>query len=173
MVFNSISEVVERERQVLEFGLDERHGRLQVVTLGTGHTHRIALDGALHLELAALDGLLDLLAVFGADAVAHLHHLLDLVTADFFNLAHVEKTRVDAAFGELAAQHVVDLLELKIGVTVQDDFLVLEFDGRTRALEIEAGADLARDLIDRIFHFNEIGFKNGVKRRHAGGLAKR
>ncbi|MCY1546497.1 hypothetical protein D9M68_824970 [compost metagenome] len=146
---------------------------MQVVTLCPRHTHRVTLDGALHLELAAFDGLLDLLAVFGADAVAHLHHLLDLVATDLLDLAHIEETCVHAAFGQFAAQHVVNLLELEISVAVQDDFLVLELDGRARALEIKAGSDFARNLIDRIFHFDEIGFKNGVKRGHAGGLAKR
>ncbi|MCY1555944.1 hypothetical protein D9M68_926500 [compost metagenome] len=139
---------------------------MQVVALGAGHAHRVALDGALHLELAALDGLLDLLAVFGADAVLDLDDLLDLVAADLFHFAHVQKTRIDAAFGELAAQHVVDLLQLEVGIAVQDDFLVLELDRGARALEVEARADLARHLVHRVFHFHKVGFEYGVKRRH-------
>ena len=89
--------------------------------------------------------------------------------------------RCDPAVAQWAEQQapetlylsVISVLELELGIAVQDDFLVLELDGRARALEIRTCSDLARDLIDRIFHFNEIGFKNGVKRRHAGGLAKR
>ena len=33
----------------------QRHGRLQVVALGAGDAHRVALDGGLHLQLALLD----------------------------------------------------------------------------------------------------------------------
>eukprot|EP00611_Tribonema_gayanum_P005849 TRINITY_DN15072_c0_g3_i2.p2 TRINITY_DN15072_c0_g3~~TRINITY_DN15072_c0_g3_i2.p2 ORF type:complete len:191 (+),score=32.75 TRINITY_DN15072_c0_g3_i2:198-770(+) len=90
-VVHSIPEVVEREGQVLQFAADQRHRSLQVVALATGDAHGIALNGALHLQFAALDDLLDLLAVFGADAVAHLHHLLHLVATGFFHLADIEE----------------------------------------------------------------------------------
>ena len=48
----SVPEVIERQRQILELAADQRHRRLQVVALGAGDPHRIALNGALHLELA-------------------------------------------------------------------------------------------------------------------------
>ena len=69
----------------------------------------------LHLELAALDDLLDLLAVLGADAVAHLEHLLDLVAADLLDLAGVDEKRiVDVALGQLVLEDVVDLADLEV-----------------------------------------------------------
>src|SRR5574343_1749664 len=87
----SVPEVVEGQRQLGHFLAQERHGRLQIVALGTGDAHRIALDGGLHLHLGVLDDAGDLLGVFGGNALAHLDHLLDLVAADLFDLADVQK----------------------------------------------------------------------------------
>src|SRR5690606_17527841 len=51
----SVAEVVEGHRHVGHVLLDEGHGGLQVVALGTGDAHGVALDRGLHLELAVLD----------------------------------------------------------------------------------------------------------------------
>src|SRR2546427_226316 len=64
----SVAEVVEGQRVVGQVLADQGHGGLQVVALGAGDGDGVALDGGLHLELAVLDQLLQLLAQLGLDA---------------------------------------------------------------------------------------------------------
>src|SRR5664279_2453372 len=73
----SIAEVVERERLGGDFLANQRHRRLQVVALGAGDAHRVALDRGLHLELALLHRGLQLLRGLGTDATLDDDHLLD------------------------------------------------------------------------------------------------
>ena len=100
------------------------------------------------------------------NAVAHLADLLDLVAADFFDLADVQKAGVHTGFGELAAQDVVDLVDLKIAVANRGDFLVLELDRGRGALEVKPGADLFGRVFDGVFDLDQVRFQHGVKRRH-------
>ena len=112
---------------------------MQVVAFGACHPDGVALNGRLHFDLAALDNLLDLFGLLDFNAVAHLADLLDLVAADFFDLADVQKAGVHTGFGELAAQDVVDLVDLKIAVANRGDFLVLElYRGRGNSVNTEA-----------------------------------
>ena len=143
---------------------------MQVVALGAGHTHCVALNGGLHLELAFFDQLLDLLGQLGLDAVAHLDDLLDLVAPHFLHRALVQKAHVYIALGEFVAQDFLDLLKLKIRIAEQGDFLVLELDAGRGPLEVEARADLLGGVVDGIFHFDEIGFANRIKRWHVSFL---
>src|SRR5438105_1152525 len=146
----SVPEVVEGDRHVADLLADQRHGRLQVVALGARDAHRIALDGRLHFEFAVLDEAGDLFGLLAFDAAAHLEHLLDLVAADLLHVALVQETHIDAAFGELVGQDVLDLAELELRVAEQGDFLVLELERGGRALEIEARADLLRGVVHRV-----------------------
>ena len=70
------------EREVGDRLLDERDRVLQVVALGAGHAHGVALDRRLHLELAVLHQLDDLLRELLLDAGAHRDRLLHLVAGD-------------------------------------------------------------------------------------------
>jgi hypothetical protein len=143
---------------------DERHGRLQFVALGAGDTHHVALDRGLHLHLALLDEVLDLLRGIAVDAVLHDDQLLDLVAADLLDLGRaVEKADVDAALGELGDQHVHHLADLEVAVGPDRHFLLFQLDLGRRALEVEAGADFLGGLVDGVAHFDEIGFENGVE----------
>jgi hypothetical protein len=162
----SIPEIIEAQGQVGQRLLDQRHGGLQVVALGAGDAHGVALNGALDLEFAFFDGFLNFLAVFGGDAVAHGEDLLDFVTTDFLDLAGVEEAHVHTAFGQLVAHHIHDLFELEVGVAVQDDFFVFELYSGAGAFEVKAGANFARCLVDGVAHFNQVGFENGIKRGH-------
>src|SRR5437868_9818061 len=81
-----VAEVIKRQGHVRHVFLDQCHGRLQVVALGAGDAHRVALDRGLHLELAVLDQALDLLRGLGLDAVLDLDDLLDLVAADLLDI---------------------------------------------------------------------------------------
>ena len=119
----------------------------------------------MYLHLVALDELLDFLGLFGFDTIAHLGDLLDLVAADFFDLADVQKAHIDARFGQLVAQNVVNLLNLEIAIANQDDFLVffLQLDRSGRALEVKAGADFLGGVFYRVFDLDQVGFKNGIE----------
>ncbi len=129
------------------------------------------MDAGLHFDFAVFDEALDFFAVFLGDAFAHFDDLLDLVAADFLHVAHIQEAYIYAALGKLAAQKIVDLYELEIGVANESDLFVFEFDGGAGAFEIEAGADFFGGVFDRIFYFNQVGFANGIKTGH-GALAK-
>jgi hypothetical protein len=82
--------------------LQQRDRGLQVVALGAGDAHAVALDGGLHLQLALLDDALDLLGRVAVDALLTTTSLLDLVAADLLDLgAEVEEADVDVALGQL------------------------------------------------------------------------
>src|SRR5438552_6873355 len=167
----SFPEVGEGQRCLGDVLADQGHRALQIVALGAGDAHHVALDGGLHLQLALLDERLDLLRGVAVDAVLHRQHLLDLVAADLLDLrAAVDVSRVDAALGQLGQQDVHHLADLEIAVGVQGELLVLLLDARRRALEVEAGADLLGGLVDGVLHFDEVGFEHGIEAGH--GKAK-
>jgi hypothetical protein len=72
---------------------------------------------------------LNLLAIFGGNTGFDLHDLLDLVAADFFNLAGIQKAHIYAAFGHFVAHNVVDLCDLKVAVAKEGDFFVFQLYG--------------------------------------------
>src|SRR5450830_821484 len=162
----SIAEVVELQRGVGHFLAQQRHRHLQIVALGAGDAHRFALDAGLHLHLALLDDLRDLLGGVRVEAVLDLDDLLDLVAADFLDLAFVEEAHVDLALGQLVGQHVADLAELEIGIGKRRQFVFLLLDARIAALEVETRGDFLVGLVDGIAHFDHVGFGNYVKRWH-------
>ena len=97
--------------------------------------------------------------------------MLDLVAADFLHVAFVEEAHVHFALGQLVAQHVFDLHELKVGITKHGDFFVLEFNGGRRAFEVKTGDDFFGRVFNGVFYFSQIGFEYGVKGRHGDGLS--
>ena len=111
-----VAEIVEFQRHFGDVFFDQGHGSLQIVALGTGDAHALALNGRLHLHLAFFDGFLDFFRQLAFDARAHFGDLLDLIAANFFGLADVEKTHIDAAFSQFIAQNLFDLCELEVGV---------------------------------------------------------
>jgi hypothetical protein len=48
------------------------------------------------------------------------------------------------------------------------DVFVLDLDSGGCALEIKSGGDFLGCVLDRVFHFDQIGFADGVKRGHSG-----
>ena len=139
---------------------------MQVVALGAGDAHRVALDGRLHFEFAVLDQALDFFAQFALNAIAYLDHALDLVTTHFLHIAFVQKAHIDIAFGELVAQHVFYLVELKFRVAYQGDLFVLDVNRGSCAFEIKTGADFFGGVLHAVFHIDQIRFANGIKRGH-------
>ena len=59
-----------------------------------------------------------------------------------------------------------DLHELEFSVADHGDLLVLELDRSGRALEVEAGADFFGGVLDGVFDLGQVGFADGVERRH-------
>jgi hypothetical protein len=141
-------------------------GRSVISLRSSGDAHRIALDAGLDFHLAVLDDAHDFLGHVGFDTVADLDDLLDLVAADLLDLAEIEETHVHVALDHLAGQDVAHLPQLELAVGIRGQFTLLLFDAGIAALEIETGGDLLVRLVDRIFHFNNIGFGNNVKRWH-------
>jgi hypothetical protein len=103
---------------------------------------------------------------FGLNAVAHGNDLLDLVAAHFLHVAHVQKAHVHIALGQLVAQHVLYLRELKLGVADHGDFFVLDLDAGARAFKVKAGGDFLDGVFHSVFYINQIGFADGVKSGH-------
>ena len=70
----------------------------------------------------------------------------------------------------IAAQQILDLGELELGIAKECDLLVLELDGGGGALEVKARADFLGRVLHGILHFDEVGFTDGIKRRHGNTL---
>jgi len=136
---------------------------LQVVTFVAGHAHHIALNCGLHLHFAVLDDAHDFLGIVAGDAVPHLDQLLDLIATHFLNRAGIEKTNIHAPFGALCDQDIADLTDLKVAVGVDRDLPILLLDLGTRALKVEAGADLFGRLVDGVAQFGGIRLEARVK----------
>ncbi len=86
--------------------------------------------------------------------------------AGHFGLANVQAGKVDAALGEFLPHDVEHLLQLEIGLRGQRNQLSVEDEFRPRSLEIEARADLAVGLVDRVARLVCVEITNYVERRH-------
>jgi hypothetical protein len=128
--------------------------------------------GGLDLDLAVFEQALNLFGHFGFDAVADFDDLFDLVTADFLHISFVEEAHVHFALGQFVAQHVFDLHQLKVGIAKHGDLFVFEFNSGRGAFEVKARDDFFGRVFNGVFYFRQIGFKDGVKRRHSGRLSK-
>ena len=111
---------------------------MQVVFLGAGDAHRVALDASLHLDLAFLQLLDDLLGKLLLYADADSDELLHLVPAHLFGVAKLERPHIHAAPCELADEQVGDLFQFEIIVRIECKLLVLVLHSRIGALEIKA-----------------------------------
>src|SRR5882762_9835088 len=106
--------------------LQQLDHRLQIVPVLAGHTHLVALDGGLHLDLGPLDGLDDLPGLLGGnpflegDALSHRppERLLDRPVG--------ERLQGHGALDEARFEHVADGLELELVGGGQHELLALE-----------------------------------------------
>src|ERR1700694_3205167 len=96
----SIPEIAELHRKIGDGLLHQADRTLQLVLLASGDAHRIALDARLHLHLAVLDELDDLLGELLLDPDADRDDLLDLVAADLRNASELERAHIDTALGQ-------------------------------------------------------------------------
>ena len=158
-----IAKVVKAQRQFRHIFANQRHHRLQVVTLGAIDPDGVPLDAGLHLDFAVFDQALNFFGGLGLDAIAHLDHLLDLVAANFLHRAFVQEAHIDIAFGQFVAQDFVNLIELEVCVPNQGDLFVFEFNRRGCAFEVKTGGDFLGRVVHGVFHLDQIGFTNGIK----------
>src|SRR3569833_2046273 len=135
----SIAEILILQRKVGDALPHQRDGLLQHVTLGTRHTHGVALNTGLHLQLAVLDAFDDLLRQFGLAAGFHGHAALDLVARDLLDATDVKAFHVDATLGELLRQNVLRRGEGGRGGGGDRQHVVGLLDTGIGALEIETG----------------------------------
>ena len=140
---------------------------MQIVALGAGNTHCIALDAGLYLHLAILDHPYDLFGFFGFNAILDLDHLFDLVATDFLDLAQVQKAHIHITLGHLVGQYVTHLAELEFRVGKRGQIALFLFDTGVAALEVETGSDFLVGLINGILDLNQIGFRDGIERWHS------
>ena len=125
------------------------------------------MNRSLHLEFAVFNQALDFFAQFRLDAVAHFDDLFDFVTPHFLDIARIQKSYIDIAFGQLVAQHVFDLRELKFCIANQRDFFVPDLDAGRGAFEIKARDNFFGGVFDTIFYVYQFGFADCVKRGHS------
>ncbi|KKT24747.1 MAG: hypothetical protein UW11_C0041G0013, partial [Parcubacteria group bacterium GW2011_GWA2_43_9b] len=170
-----LAKVLELQRHVGDRFLHQRDHFLQRVFLGPGYPHGVSLYARLRLHLAVLEQLDDFPGKLLLDADAHCDRLLDRVAAGFFYRSRRQRAHVDAAFRQLGGQHVAHLAELEVVVRKHHQdlvfVLILDFDARIRALEIEAVGNLLVALVDRIPDFDLIHFGNDIKRWHGSSFA--
>src|SRR5215469_9681518 len=162
----SIPEIPELQRKIGDRLLYQHDGSLQLVLLPTGDAYRIALNAGLHLHFAVLDEANDLLRALLLDADADRNRLLDLVPADLFDAAELERPHVNSALRELPDQHVGHLLQLEVVVRVECQQLVLVLDASVRAFEVEARGDFLVGLVEGVAQLDLIHFRDDVERGH-------
>ena len=120
----------------------------------------------LDLQLGPFDRLDDLLGEFAVDALLDRDGLAEAVAAGFFRLLEVEGAGVDLAFGHVAAQEFLDLLELEVVVRVDGQGFIGAFDRAVAALEIVAGFDLAFGALKGVIDLGEFGAGDDVEAGH-------
>lgn len=147
-------------------------GCLQVIALGAGDAHDIALNGGLQLELGFLHRSGDAFGEFLRDAGFDRNDLFDLVATDGLDLAEIQKAHVDIAFGHFAQQHVADLAKLEFTVSPGGDDLVAEFDLGGTPLEVETVGGFLAGLVDSIANLDQVGLKDSVERWHGAELER-
>src|SRR3954466_11942616 len=97
----SLAEVDELQLHTEIHALELRDGCLQIVALLAGDAHRVFLNRALHLELAALDHLDDLLGLLAVDAFGDGHRHLGATARPGRDLAAFEMLEADLAARQL------------------------------------------------------------------------
>jgi hypothetical protein len=96
----SVPEIDVLQRQLVLLLAQQRDGLLQVIALLAADAHAVAHDRGLHLELALLDRLDDLLRERGVEALAQRDALARALAGDL-GLVDLQARDVDAAPGQL------------------------------------------------------------------------
>src|SRR3954453_16331559 len=135
-----------REVELAQTGDDA----LEVVAALAGHAHSVALDLRLDLRELVPDQLRDLLRDLLRQPSAQSDRLTDLVAASLLDLAPIEDLERQIAPDRLRFDEILDGGGAIFIVGQQRD-LVLRLGQLDRdPLEVEPGADLAADLVERV-----------------------
>ena len=119
-------------------------------------------------EAEALDVLPDLACLVGRDADVHGRRLAHTSLRCFLHLAVGEELQRDLALHQLFLEHLDECLEPVLAGRRELDRRLLQLDRAVGALEIEAGRDFPRGLIDGIADFLLVDFGDDIERRHGG-----
>lgn len=91
---------------------------------------------------------------------------LTLSPPHLLHVSYIQETNVNVSLGQLVAQHIFNLGELKLRVTDHGDFFFLEFNRSRCSFEIKPGADFFGRVFYGILDFDQIGFTNGIEGGH-------
>ena len=127
-----IAEVFELHGLFYAHGFDELHCRLKIVSFLARDAEFFALNGDLHFNLLAFDGLHNFLgsflinAFFDSDALANRH------ACGFFFFAVIELSGFHAAFREVASQDFLNLFQLQLIIGIDGCLLYTSPSPRDR-----------------------------------------
>ncbi len=162
----SIPEIDEIEWQLDIELLDQRNGGLQVVALLAGDTQFITLDRHLHLDLAGLDILDQLARELTVDALAHTNALAHRLAGGVVGGLEIEHPGIDLAPGHVAAQQLLQLLELHFVIGMDGDIAIGVLGAALRSLEVVALVDLTHQIGNGVVDLGKVGFGNDIECGH-------
>src|SRR5438094_3047124 len=165
-----VAEILEHQvhLQLVLLCADHLDDRLQVVAVLPRDADGVALDRALHLELAVLDHLHDGFRLLHLDALDEAEHLRDVLSA-LFDGAVLEAAQGDAALGHLLHQNRPRRLQPLLGGAADLQTLLRRGDLLQRglgALEVVALVDLLLRLLEGVIDLLLVHLADDVEARH-------
>src|SRR4029079_10830939 len=167
----SVAEVRELHREVEVLPAQELHHGLQVVALLARDAHLRALDRRLHLELRVLDVFHDFAGLLGDYALLEIELLLRGAHRPGLRLAGVDGLQRDVPLGQAFLQVLDERAQLEVVLGMELDRVVLAPDLERGAFEVEAVAELALRLVDRVVDLLQIELADDVERGHEAGVS--
>src|SRR5581483_11744450 len=175
--------VVELEWDRVILLAQELHRALEHILRRARDTHGIPLDLRLQLRELVAHQPGNRLRQLLVDPLTELRRLADRPLRGRLDLAEVEDLGREATSGRALNQDVAHRLQGELGVAGQRHAVLFERDRAARVLQIEARADLARDLIDGVDKLLVIDLRDdvvaavrshrhpreGVRRQESGG----
>src|SRR5262249_37032242 len=151
----------------------EPHDRLEIVALLAADAQLIALDGDLDLQLRVLHALHHLARLVGGDALLEIDLLLGASRRAGLDRSRLQRLERHPALAEALAQDVGEGAHLEVVGRAQVERVLLASHLGRCAPEVEALADLAQRLVDRVVDLLEIDAADDVEGRHRAGLNRR
>ncbi len=137
---------------------------LQGVAVLAADPHYVALDGSLHFFFRVLDHFYDLSRLLDRDPLLHRDLLLGGTPRGGLDWAVGQALQWHASFDQFLLQDVVDVFQFVLIRGVQDDRIFsFKHDARLRILEVEAGRDFLRRLLDRVRNLLQVNFADDIE----------
>src|SRR5690606_13493286 len=130
-------EVLELERLPQIAATYQRHNGLQVIAGFTGHTNFFTLDLRLNLQLAVLDELNDLLLNRALNTLLQFGFDKPVFTAMHKLVWYIQRGAFNAAFKQLGAQNIQQLVNLEIR-------FAQDLNGLIRIVQLESGLNATK-----------------------------